>query len=91
CEECGLGRCFTAEVDEAKCGGQAPRACTQCGKTLEGTALSMTGASDGRKHRCEECGKGFSYHYSYLKKHRVIHTGEALPMCTDFGEELSQS
>ncbi|XP_028616788.1 zinc finger protein 205 [Grammomys surdaster] len=52
--------------------------------------LVPDGDSGKKTYKCEQCGKGFSWH-SHLVTHRRTHTGEKPYTCTDCGKRFGRS
>nr|XP_012297150.1 zinc finger protein 205 isoform X1 [Aotus nancymaae]XP_012297151.1 zinc finger protein 205 isoform X1 [Aotus nancymaae]XP_012297152.1 zinc finger protein 205 isoform X1 [Aotus nancymaae]XP_012297153.1 zinc finger protein 205 isoform X1 [Aotus nancymaae] len=52
--------------------------------------LAPDGEAGRKSYRCEQCGKGFSWH-SHLVTHRRTHTGEKPYACTDCGKRFGRS
>ncbi|XP_051023982.1 zinc finger protein 205 [Acomys russatus] len=52
--------------------------------------LVPDGDAGKRTYKCEQCGKGFSWH-SHLVTHRRTHTGEKPYTCTDCGKRFGRS
>lgn len=52
--------------------------------------LVPNGDSGRKTYKCEQCGKGFSWH-SHLVTHRRTHTGEKPYTCTDCGKRFGRS
>ncbi|XP_004453643.1 transcriptional repressor RHIT isoform X2 [Dasypus novemcinctus] len=58
------------------------------GSSEEG--LAAEGDAGRKTYKCEQCGKGFSWH-SHLVTHRRTHTGEKPYACTDCGKRFGRS
>uniref|UniRef100_A0A8C8VXK2 Zinc finger protein 13 n=1 Tax=Peromyscus maniculatus bairdii TaxID=230844 RepID=A0A8C8VXK2_PERMB len=52
--------------------------------------LVVDGEAGRKTYKCEQCGKGFSWH-SHLVTHRRTHTGEKPYTCTDCGKRFGRS
>uniref|UniRef100_A0A8D2E3E9 Transcriptional repressor RHIT n=1 Tax=Sciurus vulgaris TaxID=55149 RepID=A0A8D2E3E9_SCIVU len=52
--------------------------------------LAPDGDIGKKTYKCEQCGKGFSWH-SHLVTHRRTHTGEKPYACTDCGKRFGRS
>ncbi|XP_052052833.1 zinc finger protein 205 isoform X2 [Apodemus sylvaticus] len=52
--------------------------------------LVPDGDTGKKTYKCEQCGKGFSWH-SHLVTHRRTHTGEKPYTCTDCGKRFGRS
>nr|XP_012599228.1 zinc finger protein 205 isoform X1 [Microcebus murinus]XP_012599230.1 zinc finger protein 205 isoform X1 [Microcebus murinus]XP_012599231.1 zinc finger protein 205 isoform X1 [Microcebus murinus]XP_012599233.1 zinc finger protein 205 isoform X1 [Microcebus murinus] len=52
--------------------------------------LAPDGDVGKKTYKCEQCGKGFSWH-SHLVTHRRTHTGEKPYACTDCGKRFGRS
>ncbi|XP_069342340.1 transcriptional repressor RHIT isoform X1 [Eulemur rufifrons] len=52
--------------------------------------LAPDGDAGRKTYKCEQCGKGFSWH-SHLVTHRRTHTGEKPYACTDCGKRFGRS
>ncbi|XP_058426200.1 transcriptional repressor RHIT isoform X3 [Diceros bicornis minor] len=52
--------------------------------------LAPDGDTSRKTYKCEQCGKGFSWH-SHLVTHRRTHTGEKPYACTDCGKRFGRS
>ncbi|XP_073915516.1 zinc finger protein 213 isoform X3 [Castor canadensis] len=52
--------------------------------------LAPDGDTGKKTYKCEQCGKGFSWH-SHLVTHRRTHTGEKPYACTDCGKRFGRS
>ncbi|XP_014688496.1 transcriptional repressor RHIT-like isoform X2 [Equus asinus] len=53
-------------------------------------SLPADGDTSKKTYKCEQCGKGFSWH-SHLVTHRRTHTGEKPYACTDCGKRFGRS
>ncbi|XP_053410229.1 zinc finger protein 205 isoform X4 [Nycticebus coucang] len=52
--------------------------------------LALDGDASKKTYKCDQCGKGFSWH-SHLVTHRRTHTGEKPYACTDCGKRFGRS